>query len=186
MRITIIASMLITTVMFAGCDKDDPDPCEAVQCHNAGTCVDGVCDCPDGYGGADCSNPIAPDAIRITKVRISNFPSTNDGEPWDGLPGYADLTFSIYKGSTLVYESPLRYDNANTETTYDFVPNTPLILEHPEEEYQFNVYDYDGPDTKEFMIGLAFVPWNPHLQSVIRRDFEITDLEFSIFTEFHY
>lgn len=30
------------------------DPCEEVSCQNDGACIDGVCDCPDGFEGPFC------------------------------------------------------------------------------------------------------------------------------------
>jgi len=36
--------------LFIGCE---PDPCEGVEC-GPGDCVDGNCDCPDGFSGVNC------------------------------------------------------------------------------------------------------------------------------------
>lgn len=30
------------------------DPCDEVTCLNSGVCIDGSCDCPTGFIGADC------------------------------------------------------------------------------------------------------------------------------------
>jgi uncharacterized protein (TIGR02145 family) len=40
---------------LSGCS----DPCENVVCVNGGICVDGNCECPEGWQGADCSQPLS-------------------------------------------------------------------------------------------------------------------------------
>ena len=32
------------------------EPCKNIVCYNGGTCVDGVCQCPAGFGGASCTD----------------------------------------------------------------------------------------------------------------------------------
>lgn len=44
--ITVIGSMLY----FQSCDNS----CDSVECLNGGTCTDGACDCPSGFGGDNC------------------------------------------------------------------------------------------------------------------------------------
>lgn len=43
------------TVGLTSCTNDDEnDPCEAVSCLNGGSCIDGTCECIDGYTGSEC------------------------------------------------------------------------------------------------------------------------------------
>jgi len=54
-----IFSLSILCVLQFNCDYDVvPDlvanPCNQVLCLNGGTCIDGVCDCKDGFGGNNC------------------------------------------------------------------------------------------------------------------------------------
>ena len=47
-----------TVLLFLfSCQKD---PCENLTCLNGGTCVDGDCDCPDGFIGPDCGLELDP------------------------------------------------------------------------------------------------------------------------------
>ena len=41
---------LFTSILFFACD----DPCEDVICENGGTCIEGICDCPDQFIGSQC------------------------------------------------------------------------------------------------------------------------------------
>ena len=43
---TIISSMLY----FQSCDNT----CDSIECQNGGSCTDGACECPTGYGGDNC------------------------------------------------------------------------------------------------------------------------------------
>ena len=40
--------------MFSACGDDPIDPCAGVDCGVNGECVDGTCDCEEGYSGANC------------------------------------------------------------------------------------------------------------------------------------
>ena len=42
--------------LFSACTLD---PCEDVICQNDGVCVDGDCDCPDGFTGTTCEFTLA-------------------------------------------------------------------------------------------------------------------------------
>jgi len=43
---TVIGSMLY----FQSCDNS----CDSIECQNGGSCTDGACDCPAGFGGDNC------------------------------------------------------------------------------------------------------------------------------------
>lgn len=53
-QLTILLFFSAFLTVFTSCEKDDPDPCENVTCLNGGVCVNGSCDCPDGYSGLQC------------------------------------------------------------------------------------------------------------------------------------
>lgn len=37
-----------------------PDPCDRLNCRNGGICVDGECDCPEGFIGPECTIQLDP------------------------------------------------------------------------------------------------------------------------------
>lgn len=51
--ILMVFSLAIVT-FYTSCT----DPCKDVTCLNAGTCVDGTCNCASGYDGDDCGTEI--------------------------------------------------------------------------------------------------------------------------------
>lgn len=50
-------AILICMTLLAACGQD---PCAGVQCLNDGICVDGTCDCPEGFIGPDCGVVLDP------------------------------------------------------------------------------------------------------------------------------
>lgn len=52
------AIFTILTFVYTGCGKDKPytyvDECAGVECLNGGTCLDGTCQCPNGFEGDNC------------------------------------------------------------------------------------------------------------------------------------
>ncbi|MEO0581176.1 MAG: hypothetical protein AAF135_03040 [Bacteroidota bacterium] len=48
-------------LIFYGCEQN---PCEDVMCENGGVCVDGDCDCPEGFFGPECEFQLDPCTIR--------------------------------------------------------------------------------------------------------------------------
>lgn len=53
----LAAGLLLAIVLLSGCKAD---PCENRTCINGGVCVDGTCDCPEGFIGPDCGIALDP------------------------------------------------------------------------------------------------------------------------------
>lgn len=51
----LIPVFLMVVLSLSACKTD---VCDGVVCENGGTCEDGLCDCPDGYVGAQCEIPL--------------------------------------------------------------------------------------------------------------------------------
>ena len=153
--ITIVSAITITN----SCKKESSDPCEGITCLNGGECVNGECDCAEGYGGPDCSNQITPTKIRITKINVTRFPATeSNGAGWDPVSG-PDILPKLYdKNYNLIWESPTYYQDA-TQTTYTFNLNPSFDLTEPNDEYIIRLYDYDSTDPDDFMGGIIFTPY---------------------------
>ncbi|GAB4407237.1 MAG: hypothetical protein OHK0039_09580 [Bacteroidia bacterium] len=54
------------------------DPCKEVVCENGGTCVEGVCDCPEGYVGANCERFDLAQLPGTYRVAYEGCFTTND------------------------------------------------------------------------------------------------------------
>lgn len=46
--------LCFAVALFTACGDDPADPCADVDCGANGVCVDGTCDCEEGYSGANC------------------------------------------------------------------------------------------------------------------------------------
>ena len=45
---------MIFTALLMGLAACKEDPCESVSCLNGSTCIEGICECREGYTGASC------------------------------------------------------------------------------------------------------------------------------------
>lgn len=140
--------LIILSILFISCDK-----CKDNFCQNDSICIDGGCECLDGYSGDLCEVELNPKHIEITKVILNSYPEFNsDGEPWDNAAttdtGYADLRLSVrdLTGISLVYfideEANYVADNADPNTPIIFYPTQRIFLEH-DLKYALFLYDYD-------------------------------------------
>ena len=74
-KVSILGAFAFAMVLFAGCD----DPCKDVTCLNGGTCLEGTCECPTGYEGADCAEALNAKFTGTFNQSASDCDSTNLG-----------------------------------------------------------------------------------------------------------
>ncbi|HRP57061.1 hypothetical protein [Agriterribacter sp.] len=166
-RLLVLAILLITF----SCKKDsadflitlpDPDPCANTVCLNGGHCVNGDCVCPEGYGGADCSQQITPRKIKVTKIEVTKFPATTgNGGGWDASSG-ADIFPELSKGDAVLWKSSTYYENAGPSSVYAFNITPAIDLTEPQDQYTIRLYDYDSGlfESDDFMGEIIFTPYS--------------------------
>lgn len=83
-RVAKAFALFLFITLGSGCSPEELNhPCDDVSCANGGTCVNGFCDCPDGFDGEMCLELVAPEAAWITGIEASNYPVFRDDLPWD-------------------------------------------------------------------------------------------------------
>lgn len=155
--ILVLFFLSINLLFYSSCVKDDP--CDLITCLNGGFCVNGECDCPEGFTGPDCSNQQTPTSIRITNIEVTRLPATKaNGAGWD-LNSGADIYVQMLYNNNNIYEHSTYYENVNSSQNYSFQPNTNLNLTNPTNRYVIRLYDYDSLDADDFMGGIEFTPY---------------------------
>lgn len=161
---------LIIAATMIGCTKESQedddqinntnntnDPCAGINCQNGGVCVNGDCNCPDGYTGTFCQTQLPTQTMTITAIRVENFQSTDNGSNWDLLGG-PDLMLSGNIGNNADQTQFISgvftdADIANNYTfdnlNWTFKSNTNVTI---------GLWDADSPDSDDFMGGIYFLP----------------------------
>lgn len=160
-------TLLLIITLFFGCSKDSSDPtCTPVTCLNGGISRDDCgCDCPQGYTGTNCGTQITPTLIKITKIKVVDFPMTTpSGNQWDNIAvgNYVrpDIFPLLSIGSTTLYQGIASQDATNT-LYYTWTPTTPIILTPSQltSQLTLNLFDEDN-GVNEFMGGFNFYIYN--------------------------
>lgn len=50
-KLFFVLASFVSVVLFNSCGDD---ACKDVTCLNGGDCIEGICDCPEGFVGSDC------------------------------------------------------------------------------------------------------------------------------------
>eukprot|EP00188_Purpureofilum_apyrenoidigerum_P002428 Plantae.Rhodophyta-Purpureofilum_apyrenoidigerum.ctg25045.p1 GENE.Plantae.Rhodophyta-Purpureofilum_apyrenoidigerum.ctg25045~~Plantae.Rhodophyta-Purpureofilum_apyrenoidigerum.ctg25045.p1 ORF type:complete len:191 (+),score=7.46 Plantae.Rhodophyta-Purpureofilum_apyrenoidigerum.ctg25045:348-920(+) len=156
MKIAKLATYLLLGLIFNGClkvDLPETDTCANIICYNDGPCWAGTCVCMPGWEGADCTIQRDPLEIRITRIRITRFPATNNGVPWDAGDD-ADIYLEITdQNQNTVYintEADV-INNADPNRIHTFVVDE--VFTDVNQSYSVRLYDKDsGMD--EFIDGM--------------------------------
>jgi hypothetical protein len=157
--------LFLLTITLLSCEKESTeestngnnlpttDECAGITCFNGGQCVSGICICPEGYTGTNCQTQVTPSAFRITKVRVNNFPPTDNGAGWDLTTGpdvYVAYGSTCCSGSTGIVE------NANPPLTF----NVNWQTSNPASQFTIWVVDNDDFDSDDIIGGIIFTPLN--------------------------
>jgi hypothetical protein len=149
------ACLISVLILCTSCNKDE---CENTVCINGGVCVNGDCDCPDGYEGPSCADQETPIRMRIHSITVTKFPAYDNGSNWDIGDG-PDIFFQVFDGNTLIDESAIYFEDADPSQDYLFsdlnIGITDVLGNHA-----IQLLDYDdGITADDWMGGIEFVPY---------------------------
>ncbi len=176
-------SLVFCILFFISCK----DECSDKECLNGGVCIDGECDCPERWGGDDCSEQIIPTWVRVKNLTLEPFSGVDEfGEPWDAPGDGPDLTFEVTENSApVVYTHPLFLANVDHTVQNNFVINGDLLLD-PLKFYVFHFYDHDFANGNTFIGTGRIVPVGTFSNSMDIILAEDGNLAFSIAVEYEW
>jgi len=184
MRLQQITLAMLLPLLFLGCEKDDPDPCAGVVCRNAGTCVNGVCDCPEGYTGPDCGTEIPPSSVSITSVVVEEFPSTRpNGGGWDDTT-FPDLYIRVVDNTGEVCRS-VTLDDRQFDQAYTIPID--CVIENVNQQHAIRLFDDDGPIlSHDFMGEVYYTPYTAGEGFPETVELVFNGLEVEVYLEYTY
>ena len=133
----ILALFLVLIIAICSCRNR----CDTVTCFNNGICVQGKCECVEGFTGEDCSLQLTPKFIIVDKVEVTNFPCDSAGIKWDNGSCCPDLMAVIMNESDSSVQS--------TDYVVDAICNKTISTKgynctlSASQQYQISLYDYD-------------------------------------------
>ncbi|MCB0647814.1 MAG: calcium-binding EGF-like domain-containing protein [Saprospiraceae bacterium] len=159
---------LFFLLVGSSCSKSDP--CESLVCQNDGSCVDGKCQCPEGWEGTLCETESLPNAVVVTNIKVPKFPDKkSNGSNWDADNTGPDLFTALYTlkedntTDQVLWISDVIKLNVVSGKTHEFSIVLPkLAMNNYEKKLGFFLWDKDD-GASETMGGIAF-----KLQDVIK------------------
>ena len=150
------------TLILTSCSKSDP--CEGIVCKNGGTCIEGKCQCPDGFEGTLCETESLPKGVVVTAIKVLKVPSTKStGAQWDTDGTNPDIFPALYNLKTdntpdqALWVSDIVKINASTAQTHDFTLVLPKFTMKTFDR-TIALYLLDKDDTSsEIMGGISFM-----------------------------
>jgi len=158
----LLASVFLMVSLSTGCSDDDSsepkDPCEGVVCANGGTCEQGDCKCPEGFGGEECRDEKTPRTIKVKSISVKEYPlQTSSGEAWDVFSSFPDMYLAVSNNNNVITSTNVR-DEVGGETV-GYGEGLPVGLNNPTVEYTIAAYDFDSSSDDDFMGGVRFTPY---------------------------
>lgn len=141
---TILAAGMLTFGAFAlttytSCSKSDKNPCENVTCQNGGTCVNGSCNCPDGYEGANCQT--------ASSAKFKGFFEATD-----------DCPLGDREGDALKYDVVINASNSNpVNVTVTGLGNTDNVLNATAAGKELTIAEQEGTDGKFYEATITYL-----------------------------
>lgn len=155
----LLGALGLTLSTSTSCQKEE-DPCEGVSCQNGGSCVNGQCDCPQGYTGPSCTDQETPRSMSIERINLTRFPAYNNGSDWDLWTPGPDVYLVLSKNGQIVRSMSTFWEDADAGQSYLYEPNTPIDLSDPTVQYTLSVFDYDSSGDDDYMGGIQFYPYS--------------------------
>jgi hypothetical protein len=114
-----IKSIFILTILIivTSCSE----PCDEISCLNDGICVEGICECPDGFTGENCE-------IQILRLKKRTQINGRSYEVMYNADGYISNDKIFENGTDLLQESSYVYSLDTLFQTIDIPPTSPSIL----------------------------------------------------------
>ena len=156
MKSVIHITAMICCVLACSCKPEVPShPCEEVTCMNGGNCFNGTCMCPDEYEGESCEIPRVPEAMFVTGISFTGYPTFRGNDPWDGpidAPAcWPDFAVTIQWPWGQINQS-FKIGNAEGGTLFWGPSSFVYIADnhvHGEDVLEFSIHELDGLDSLE-------------------------------------
>ena len=150
----LIALFILIAAISTSCSDD----CKQNDCSYHGYCLDGSCNCEEGYSGESCQISIAPVSVNLNEISIVSFPVSNNGESWDpiGLEGKPDVYFKLYQGEKMLYKGE-KIEQDLDLGQHKCTEKVTLVLTDYQANYTLKLYDKDeGEIVDEYMSAISF------------------------------
>jgi hypothetical protein len=97
--------------------------------------------------------------MRISRIKITNFPQYDNGSNWDFLDG-PDLYVTLSLGQNVIHSQlPQFFEDAVATNDYSYYPNALIDLNSPTSQYAIRLYDYDDGLGDDYVGGYSFYPY---------------------------